>query len=91
MSPEYKMESPGKLRIKDIDENDLNNIMSQVRTQVTNELKFEMMTHKDPKSYESVKFSGNASEIYYMIIRGLTDYLFGIFVEVVKYSRIKNK
>ena len=82
---------PKKVQLKDIDQEELNNLLAQLREHIIEELRTESKKETEsPEKVTKIEFRGNATEIYYKLIKGITDYFFNIFCQAVKYSKTKN-
>ena len=80
-----------KLRIEDLDQNDLNELKNQLKEQLMNELEFERAENDVMRTKENEEFKGNATEIYLRIISGLTKYFFTIFSIIAEEAKQKNE
>eukprot|EP00826_Nyctotherus_ovalis_P005962 TRINITY_DN11365_c0_g1_i1.p1 TRINITY_DN11365_c0_g1~~TRINITY_DN11365_c0_g1_i1.p1 ORF type:complete len:301 (+),score=84.45 TRINITY_DN11365_c0_g1_i1:692-1594(+) len=85
--PVIESRRPKKVQLEDISESDLNDLKELLKGQIMNEIEFER-ANKDKGREE---FRGNASEIYYRILEGLTRYFFSIFNVVVDEAKQKHE
>eukprot|EP00826_Nyctotherus_ovalis_P039496 TRINITY_DN3803_c0_g3_i1.p1 TRINITY_DN3803_c0_g3~~TRINITY_DN3803_c0_g3_i1.p1 ORF type:complete len:513 (-),score=157.19 TRINITY_DN3803_c0_g3_i1:615-2153(-) len=88
------IESKSKIKgvhLKDIDDEELNKLIAQLRDHLIEELQTQNQSEPEsPGKIVRVEFKGSATEIYYKLIKGLTDYFFNIFCQAVKYAKSKN-
>eukprot|EP01022_Parablepharisma_sp_SALTPOND_P012964 TRINITY_DN1688_c0_g1_i1.p1 TRINITY_DN1688_c0_g1~~TRINITY_DN1688_c0_g1_i1.p1 ORF type:complete len:765 (-),score=132.35 TRINITY_DN1688_c0_g1_i1:6131-8425(-) len=100
-APESEKEEK-KVRLEDIDENDLKDLVTQLREHLIAELQEEMEDRKELKEAPEAKSEESeaiehkpkeneetTSSIYYNVISGITEYFFTVFNKSVKYSKVK--
>lgn len=82
-----------KIRLDDIEENELNKLVNQIREKLIEELQEEFAQQKadnrDLKQERSVSSENDEylKALYKNITKGLTDYAFGLFNHCVQYSQ----
>lgn len=81
-----------KVHLKDIDDDELNKLIAQLRDHLIEELQSQKQSESESPAEKVVRveFKGSATEIYHKLVKGLADYFFNIFCQAVKYAKAKN-
>ncbi len=97
-TPEAKKEGK-KVRLEDIDENELQDLVTQLREHLIEELHEEMEKQKEeaekkapeiaPEADDSAAPAAGEEELYRKMIGGTTDYFFNMFNKSVQYAKFK--